>query len=90
MDGYFDEPQWLMPSEEMEIRNFGFTSVFVNQLGLADPTVREGKQFLLFWGFTRYLDTMTEDIHETRFCYRVIFHDAGNQLVMFRLRDLIL
>lgn len=69
-DGRFDEPQWKLTGDEFTVREFPFGSS-------EQYEAQQVGRFVLFQGFVRYEDTLTDDIHETRFCYQAFVPEHG-------------
>jgi hypothetical protein len=70
VDGRFDEAQWRLPGDEFSVREFPFGSS-------EQYEAQKVGRFVLFQGFVRYEDTLTDDIHETRFCYQAFVPEHG-------------
>ena len=68
-DGRFDEAQWRLPGDEFTIKEFAFVGV--------QYEAQAAGRLVLFQGFVRYEDTLTDEIRETRFAYQVFVPDHG-------------
>ncbi|MES2390137.1 MAG: hypothetical protein V4555_00745 [Acidobacteriota bacterium] len=64
-DGRFDEPQWRLPDDKFLVQEFDGGLHMRSKLAEADD------DFLLIQGFVRYEDTISDAVHETRFCWQV-------------------
>jgi hypothetical protein len=78
-DGRFDEAQWRFPGDEFIIQKFPFGPELAAE-------VQRTRNFILLQGFVRYEDTLTEDIHETHFCYQVFMENTGMRMRVFRAK----
>ena len=74
--GRFDEVQWRLAGDEFMLGEFQLPSDLSSQ-------VRQPGVSSLYQGFIRYNDTLTEDVHETRFCYEACGEEHGP--VRFRM-----
>ena len=72
----FDEAQWRLAGDEFIVGEFQLPAALSSDLRHTGVSV-------LYQGFVRYNDTVTEDVHETRFCYEAFAEDDGP--VRFRM-----
>jgi CHASE3 domain sensor protein len=81
-DGRFDEPQWRLTGDDFKIgETFDYGNLLDSEVRLANGDL------VLFQGFVRYEDTISDDVHETRFCYEAFSDPAmGMRLRMFTAR----
>jgi hypothetical protein len=79
-DGRFDEAQWRLPGDKFSIQEFPLGPEFADE-------VQRARNFILLQGFIRYEDTLSEDLHETHFCYRVLKEqNTGIRVEAFRAK----
>ena len=74
--GRFDEAHWRLAGDDFVVGEFQLPSDLAAQV--QQPSVS-----VLYQGFIRYGDTLTEDVHETRFCYEA--YAQGDGPVRFRM-----
>lgn len=76
-NGRFDEAQWRLSGDDFIVGEFQVPPDLSAQ-------VQKGVS-VLYQGFVRYHDTLTEDVHETRFCYQAFVQEEGG--VRFKMFD---
>lgn len=64
----FVNRRWLAPRESLTIDEFHSYGVFQDDPNLFED-LRSGRKRLWLYGIVRYRDTISKDVHETRFCY---------------------
>jgi hypothetical protein len=75
-NGRVDEVQWRLAGDDFVVGEFQLPPDLSSE-------VRQPGVSVLYQGFVRYNDTVTEDQHETRFCYEAFAPDDGP--VRFRM-----
>jgi hypothetical protein len=75
-NGRVDEVQWRLAGDDFVVGEFQLPPDLSTE-------VRQPGVSVLYQGFVRYNDTVTEDQHETRFCYEAFAQDDGP--VRFRM-----
>ncbi len=75
-NGGFAEAQWRLAGDEFVVGEFQLPPNLLKE-------VKQPGVSVLYQGFIRYNDTLTEDLHETRFCFEAFLQDDGP--VRFRM-----
>jgi hypothetical protein len=69
--------EWIAPSKSFQV----FPPYDTGLLGETEPqcweAILNGRVHLYFLGYVQYRDTLSNDMHETRFCYRYGYSSKG-------------
>ena len=78
----FGQNEWVLPKGESRIGNYDADYISVTENPDLFNDIMSGKDKVWFYGVVRYTDSVSEDEHEVRFCYRTWIREDGSLFIL--------
>lgn len=74
----FGQNEWVLPKQESMIGDYRADYISATENPELFKSVMSGEDRVWFYGVVRYSDSVSEDEHEVRFCYKTGIRDDGS------------